>query len=167
MNDFILKNDCMVRWERHSVLEEISYWILLSPIVVMVGLAWRNGMLTTADLVDFLLRQNQFHLAVLTAAISFMTARMALYRGVEVNFDRGRNELRRTRVMRFGLRWTERWRLSDIVSISAEPHGDASWGMSVLVVRFRNKEVLVARDGADTGSTQANVARVKAYLGLP
>lgn len=166
MNDFSLENGCLVRWERHSVLEEISYWILLIPILVMVGLAWRKGMMTTADVVDFLSHQNQFHLAFFAVVISFMTARMVLYRGFEVTFDRGRNELRRTRMMRLGLRWSERWRLTDIVSISAEPHGDASWGMSKLVVRFRNNDMFVAREGADTGSTLANVARVKAYLGL-
>ncbi len=166
MNDFVLENGRLVRWRRRPILEDVSLVILMMPLVVMVGLLWLKGMATTASIVEVLRDLNQFKLGIIALLLIFFFVRLLLYKGERFVFDRGRNEIERRRVMRFGLGWTERWRMSDIVAIEAVPYGDASWAMAEVVVRFRGGDAVVAREAADAGSSALVAQRLRDYVGL-
>lgn len=166
MRDFVVDNGRIVGRERYDFLEELSYAILLLPIVIIVSLLLYKGTMTFDDIVEFLANQNQLHLFGFACLLVLLFFRLAFYRGSLIVFDKGRNELSSSYEFRFGLRWNETWRLDEIGSVEAVPVVAGARSPSRVIVRFKRGKYLKLGDTTDPARALATVQRLRTHLGI-
>jgi hypothetical protein len=151
VREFVEEDGCMVEWRPYEFLGELSFLITFSPVPIMLWILIWRGMATVEGVLEFLKNQNQFKIFFAFCLLILLLFRLFFYKGARVVFDPRANELRRTFEFRLGLRWVDRWPISDIVSIASEPiHADrpGNWGWQV-VVRFAKRAPYVLGASSD------------------